>query len=228
MVEHIHVLLTFFEKKSWGSEGLRAWSPGLPSFRQSWGTISGLLLPETEFPLVLHSFSRNEPPGSVQVHCTCPWPSLCAQGQLAFFGQSTTIQAVVPRGGGRFWMRVGKSWHKPILQKKEVKDWVGMCGSSSRKNVVSLNQTFLLHFWKRLRIWGRGIPPMPRQWSPHSSVVALEGLFVGAWGRKGQWESYCLYFGTTFMPVTWDFLIVLSLRNPIFTSRDLAPSSLSK
>lgn len=200
MVERIHVLLTFFEKKSWGPEGLRAWPPGLPSFRQSWGTISGLLLPETEFPLVLHSLSRNEPPGSVQVHCTCPWPSLCAQGQLTFFGQSTTIQAVVPRGGGSF----------------------------SRKNVVSLNQTFLLHFWKRLRMWGWGIPPMPGQWSPHSSLVALKGLFVGAWGRKGQWESYCLYFGTTFMPVTWDFLIVLSLRNPIFTSWDLAPSSLSK
>lgn len=101
-------------------------------------------------------------------------------------------------------------------------------GSFSRKNVVSLNQTFLLHFWKRLRMWGWGIPPMPGQWSPHSSLVALKGLFVGAWGRKGQWESYCLYFGTTFMPVTWDFLIVLSLRNPIFTSWDLALSSLSK
>lgn len=77
-------------------------------------------------------------------------------------------------------MRVGKSWHKPILKKKEVKDWVGMCGSSSRKNVVSLNQTFLLHLWKRLRIGGWGIPPVPRQWSPHSSLVALGGLFVGA------------------------------------------------
>lgn len=186
-------------------------------FAAPWNWIPSLIT------LLLKKWAPWECPGTLHMPLTQP---VCTR-PVSFFWTEYNNSSYGDKGG-RFWMRVGKSWHKPILQKKEVKDWVGMCGSSSRKNVVSLNQTFLLHFWKRLRIWGWGIPPTPRQWSPHSSLVALEGLFVGAWGRKGQWESYCLYFGTTFMLVTWDFLIVLSLRNPIFTSWDLAPSFLSK
>lgn len=56
----------------------------------------------------------------------------------------------------------------------------------------------------------------------------LEGLFVGTCWRKGHGENYCRHFGATFLLITWDFFIVFSSRNPIFPSRDVAPTSLSK
>lgn len=67
----------------------------------------------------------------------------------------------------------------------------------------------------------------PRQRSP----TATEELWKGcSWGPEGKTS------GGALLPLLWDyfyagnleFLIVFSLRIPIFTSHDLAPSFLSK
>lgn len=159
-------LIPLKKKRSWGSEGLRTW----PSSRQSWGTVSGLLPPEADF------FSCHTSPqevsflGVTRRTCACPWPGLCAQGPLSFVDRGQRFKLWCP---GKAWMRVGRSWHKPIPAPGKGSKGLGQTSdSSSRKRVASPSRSFLLHFCKMLRIWVWGSPPTPRWGSPHRTATA--------------------------------------------------------
>lgn len=71
----------------------------------------------------------------------------------------------------------------------------------------------------------------PRQWPPHGTATATwELLKACSWGPEGKKSVGELLplLGDYFYADNWDFLTVCRLRSPIFTSQDLAPSSLSK